>query len=111
MTCFDFDELTGGEEFDFYGVDEQRIRLDDITYQVIDSDSEDDYYVAIATQPIDGLPIARVVVEDDCSGIYELVDLHDGHCWLRFGLEVRDTSERSYETKFVFEYFPKGPGD
>ena len=110
---FDFDELVG-EELDFYGVSGQRFRLDDVIYEAIEEErgllgSElDRVEVCADGKDTFDLPIARIVVEEDC-GIYALIDLHDGHCWLRFGTEYH-YNEATGES-FVFEYSPKGPGD
>ena len=110
MSNFDFDELIDGE-FDFYGADDDCFRLDNVTYEAVEDDNRlDEVRVCTEKHSFHEVPIARVVVEED-GGIYRLIDLHDGHCWLQFGTEVRDTSERSFDTWFVFEYFPKGPGD
>lgn len=110
----DFDEMVGGE-FDFYGVDEQRFNLDGLVYEVV----EDEHCVAgscldhveICVTPGNffDLPIARVVVEEVDVGIYALNDLHDGHCWLRFGTDYRcDDRGRVVSHGFVFEYTAKG---
>ena len=110
----DFDELVGGE-FDFYGCDEQRFKLDDQVYEVI-GDNDCVFFEVLQCEDNSGfhdLPIARVVVESTAFNDegYEFIDLHDGHRWLRFEMLVNDTSERSYDTEFVFEYTPKEPGE
>ena len=110
----DFDDLVG-LEYDFYGCDEQRFKLDDQVYEVI-GDDDCAFFAVVESSDHRGfhdLPIARVVVEFAAFNDegYELIDLHDGHCWLRFETLINDTSERSYDTVFVFEYTPKEPGD
>ena len=100
--AIDFDDMVGGE-FDFYGCDGQCFSLDGLVYEV---GEDGDVGLASDRSGFHALPIARVVVEHACfndSG-YELIDLHDGHCWLCFGEELVDTD---YATQFVFEYTPK----
>ena len=105
---FCFEDLVG-EEFDFfYGASEPFFKLDDTVYEVQDNGEAIE---AEGPTPDFGLPIARVIVayDDEHDGmLYKLVDLHDEHCWLRFGVACHDTSERSYDAIFTFEYTPKG---
>lgn len=98
----DVDNLVGGE-FDFYGAADQRFNLDGLIYEV-----DDDGNVTLSDDHsgFHELPIARVVVEYAASN-YELIDLHDGHCWLCFGEELIDVSRDRYSTQFVFDYSPK----
>ena len=105
-------DLIGGE-FDFYGVDGQRFNLDGLVYEVVeDDDSFDEIRICDDRQGFHGLPIARVAVEEDDIGIYALNDLHDDHCWLKFGTEYRcDERGRVVGQSFVFEYTPKESGD
>ena len=110
---FDFEDLVG-EEFDFYGVDGQRFRLDDTTYEVIER--EDGCEVVVSDEPIEGMPIGRVRVTVDnvafSEECYEITDLHDDHCWLRFGIELEGVDFYSpygyYMPVFHFDYVPKG---
>lgn len=109
----DFDDLVGGE-FDFYGCDGQCFNLDGLVYEVIEGDDGlEAVRICQDQHSFHDVPIARVAVEgcafDDES--YELVDLHDGHSWLRFGDEVTDLFECGYSTQFFFEYSPRGLGD
>lgn len=104
---FDFNDLVGGE-FDFYGIDDHRFRLDDTTYEVTET-SNGECEVVVSHHAINGLPIARVVVEtcafdDDC---YELRDLHDDYVWLEFG-SAYDGNDCLY---LIFEYSAKGEVD
>jgi hypothetical protein len=110
VALFDFSDFIG-QEFDFYGVDGQRFRLDDTTYEIIE-DENGCSDIVISDVRIEGLPIARVVVEnvafgDDCC---ELHDLHDDHCWLEFGTTYEEVASDG-NARFVFEYSPKGPAD
>lgn len=107
----DFDELVG-QEFDFYGVDGQCFKLDDMVYEAIENDHRlDEVRICHDQHRFHELPIARVVIENGsfADDVYDVVDLHDGHCWLNFGTEYDETSERSYDALFVFDYFPKVP--
>lgn len=99
----DFEDLVG-EELDFYGVDGNCFRLDDTTYEVIEE--EDDSHIVVSEECLTGMPIARVVVECNDT-IYTLVDLHDGHHWLRLGMDYSN----AWFPLFVFDYTPKGPRD
>ena len=104
MADFDFSDLVG-EELDFYGVDGQRFRLDDVTYEVVEH-GDGSFEVVKSEKSIEGLPIARVTVEDITLHLYDLTDLHDGHCWLHFG----DVNDNGWPG-FVYDYFPRGPLD
>ncbi len=114
----DFESLVGMEG-DFYGVDTNCFKLDDVVYEAIE-DPDDGYRsyldcvqicdVAVASKIFFGLPVARVVVENADEGDFEgykLTDLHDGHEWLRFGTDRSD----GWYPYFVFEYSPKPPQD
>lgn len=121
----DFNALIGGE-FDFYGVDNNCFKLDDVAYEAVE-DEADGYRSmlgCVETRDVDGkiffrTPIARVVLErsegyekNEWGGeapmdLYKLTDLHDGHCWLRFGTENYD----DYYPSFIFDYSAKGPAD
>lgn len=106
-----------GKEFDFYGVDNQVFKLDDIVYEALE-DEADGYRSCldsvVVKDPAEFIlfrtPIARVRVEDsdndpgDFEGL-RLVDTVDGHVWLRLG--TGNTSD--YYPYFVFDYYPKAP--
>jgi len=94
MPDFDFDDLVG-EELDFYGADEPFFKLDDTIYEALE---DGEVVVAEGSLPDFGLPIARVIVERHGMA-YKLIDLHDEHCWLRFGLNSLDRP--------IFDYIPK----
>jgi hypothetical protein len=108
VDSIDFEELVG-QEFDFYGVDGNCFKLDDVAYETIDGDGLDEVRICHDQHRFHELPIARVVVEGAAFSdeVYELIDLHDGHRWLAFGTEICFTSERSYDVPFLFEYTPK----
>lgn len=101
-TEIDFDELVGGE-FDFYGINGQCFDLDGLVYEVCEDGS---ILLINDRQGFHELPIARVAVEHSTFNDegYELIDLHDGHCWLRFGMEY-DWDMESGDV--VFDYSPK----
>jgi hypothetical protein len=115
VTKSDFDDLVGNE-FDFYGVYNNCFKLDDKVYEAIEDDSDGwrssldcvQVHVADDTEKLIffGMPVARVVIEkvdeNDFEG-YKLIDLHDEHCWLRFGTGDYD----DWYPFFVFEYSPK----
>ena len=102
-TEFDFDELEGSG-FDFYGVDGQCFKLDEVVYEVID-EGEVLHRVEICHDhhSFHDLPIARVVIErsEFAGTFYSLFDLHDSHCWLHFG-----TACDEYDPGFIFDYTP-----
>ncbi len=105
--AIDFDELIG-EEFDFYGVDGQCFKLDGNVYEAVEGDEGlDEVRISHDKHSFHELPIARVVIENGAftDDVYELTDLHDGHCWLSFGNEYADSSEHC--ASFLFDYFPK----
>jgi hypothetical protein len=103
-----------GKEVGFCGIDDTRVCLsydgERHAYHVVE-DPDDGYrsmLKEIVEVPLDGLiffsrPIAtvRVVSDDDIDG-YQLVDVDDGHVWLRFGTEGYD----DYYPTFVFDYTP-----
>jgi hypothetical protein len=111
-TEIDFDDLVGAEA-DFYGVDNNCFKLNDVVYEAVE-DEEDGYRSSLGcveTRDIEskiffGMPIARVVIESADEGSfdgYKLTDLHDGHEWLRFGTDDYD----DWYPCFRFEYSPK----
>lgn len=106
----DFDDLIG-EEFDFYGADGQCFKLGDTVYEAVEgSDGLDEVRICHDQHRFHELPIARVVIEESDPSTatgYQLTDLHDGDTWLSFGTMYHDTSERSYDALFIFDYTPK----
>ncbi len=106
-TTIDLEDLEGTEA-DFYGVDGNCFKLDDDVYEVI----EDEFTFTVvklagkaAERPgFSPMPVARVVIEHEDDGWdnrYNLTDLHDEHCWLRFGMD--DYTEYPV---FIFETNP-----
>lgn len=103
---FDFDALVGTEA-DFYGVNDTSFKLDDTAYEVIEGEVFVEVMIDEHPHRFPPLPVARVVVEecDDTMLGYQLTDLHDGHCWLRFGMDFGEPF--SMPANFVFEYTAK----
>lgn len=106
-TTIDVEDLEGIEA-DFYGVDGTCFKLDEEAYEVI----EDEFTFSVvklagrdAERPgFSPMPVARVVVEHEDDGYdnhYNLIDLHDEHCWLTFGL-----NDYTEYPSFVFETNP-----
>jgi hypothetical protein len=109
-------------EADFYGVDSHCFKLNNYVFEAVE-DPDDGYRSCMAEiqmkDNIDnliffGTPIGRVRVEEcsretnyadgiRCLDGYKLVDIEDGHVWLRFGT---DESE-SYYPSFFFNYQTK----
>lgn len=109
----------------FYGVCDHHFKLssadpDDpnaLVFEAMESagDGYRSYLEAVYRRPNDAKdlvffrkPIALVRIEDASGdfGIFDgwqLVDIEDGHVWLRFGTDNAD----DYYPYFVFRYFPK----
>jgi hypothetical protein len=114
----DLKELIG-RTFGFYGVDNNKIKLDEEVLEVLE-DEEDGYrsslgYVrvcefdpsdiffqtSIANVRVDYVE-EEVTVNGGCE-IYRLVDVFDGHVWVEFGTDWVD----DYYPMFVFRYEAK----
>jgi len=107
-----FDALRGLEA-DFYGVDLNKFKLDDMVWEAIED--EDDGYRSLLDTVMrrdcaDGIFFAqslarvRVIESDDgYNEYYRLIDVADGHCWLEFGTQ----DYYDYYPCFRFEYTPK----
>lgn len=106
-------------EYDFYGVDGNYFKLDDIVFEVVED--EDDGYrsamegVRIVTDKrvveeklifFDKMICKVVIKDDDEYDGYKLVD-DSGHIWLRFGTDSSD----SYYPCFMFVYEAKEDKD
>jgi hypothetical protein len=101
-----------GKTLDFYGIDNNLFKLDDIIWEAVEdpSDGYRSYLNSIISSDTTGIffntSLAQVTVaevsEYNCEG-YDLIDTVDGHCWLRFGTYGLE----DYYPYFVFEYFPK----
>lgn len=108
-------EKAVGEVFGFYGIDGNTFKLGGHVFEAVE-DENDGYRsmlgeVATRDNP-SGLiffkrSIAKVkVVETNNSHEfvgYELVDVEDGHVWLRLGTDEYD----DYYPCFIFSYQPK----
>lgn len=111
MTDVDVMKDLIGKEFDFFGVDGFRFKLDDIILEAIEDggDGYRSYLGSIAVRPettniFFDKPIARIRVEDYAAIIgYRLIDIMDGHEWLLIGTDNYD----DYYPCFMFLYQPK----
>jgi hypothetical protein len=109
-----FEKLSGSEH-DFFGVDANSFKLDDMVWCAIEDacDGYRSYLGSIEETKPEGLifissPLARVRIEryeQSTDEGFRLIDVSDGHCWLRVGTDNTD----DYYPYFVFEYAPK-PG-
>jgi len=100
-----------GQEFDFYGVDNNSFKLGDTVFEALE-DEDDGYRSSLGSIEVkdpEGLiffqtVIARVRVENapNIDG-HQLVDIDDGHVWLEIGTSDYD----DYYPCFVFSYHPK----
>lgn len=111
---FNFDSLVG-KKHKFYGVDNNQFKLDKVVYEAIEDESDGyrSYMDSVIAKDVEksiffqrAISDVWLVQEDDgyFDG-YKLIDVADGHIWLRFGT---DKSE-DYYPWFVFEYSPKAP--
>ena len=121
-----FLSLVGGE-FDYYGCDNNRFKLDHVVFEPL-PDPNDGYRSLLGTIEVSAddtcvfydKPLAkvRIVAFDgeymadeegfgcevsDCG--YKLVDVNDGHVWLQFGTGNYD----DYYPFFMFRHYPKKP--
>jgi myo-inositol-hexaphosphate 3-phosphohydrolase len=106
-----FEELIG-KELKFYGVDGNTFKLENTVFEALEN--EDDgyrsYLKSVEVKDPSGLiffrrSIAKVRMETgegDFDG-FRLVDVKNGHTWLRLGTDRGDC----YYPHFVFEYTPK----
>lgn len=109
-----FEKLAGTEQ-DFYGVDNTHFRLGDTVWNAVEDENDGyrSYLGSIVETKPDNLvfprsPLARVRVDEydsDAENGFRLVDVADGHCWLRVGTDNTD----DYYPSFVFDYAPKPP--
>jgi len=107
-----FDELEG-KEFKFYGVDNNSFKLDRKVWLAVE-DEDDGYRSYLDSIEVldskDGIffrkSLAKVRIYRDQGPYFEgfmLIDVEDGHCWLRVGTDNAD----DYYPYFVFQYQPK----
>ena len=104
-----------GSEFDFFGVDNLHYKLDDKVWLAVEDESDGyrSYLGSIEETSHSDLifpavPFARVRVKEydrPSQEGFELVDVADGHVWLRVGTDNTD----DYYPSFVFEYSAKMP--
>ena len=107
-----FEDLVG-KTFGFFGVDCNAFKLGGLVFEAIED--EDDgyrsYFTSVEVKDPTGLiffktEVAEVTVarylDQDFDG-YELVDVRDGHVWLRLGTDSSD----QYYPMFTFRYWPK----
>lgn len=111
----EFEKLLG-KELKFYGVDNLSFKVNNLVFEVLE-DEEDGYRSSLGAVRFDGdwkkfglifhrRAFARVRVEEYDDGYMEgycLVDVDDGHQWLRFGTENYD----DYYPMFAFHYQAK----
>lgn len=112
METSDFDDVVG-QEFDFFGVDNLHYKLGDTVWLAVEDESDGyrSYLGSINKADHSDLifpdqPFARVTVEKYDTGSdegFRIVDLVDGHVWLRVGTDNTD----DYYPSFVFEYTAK----
>lgn len=106
-----------GCEVDFYGVDNNAFKLGSDVFEAIEDpdDGYRSYLRSVEVRDVEGLifferPLARVrVIRNDDGGRfdgYSLVDVVEGHTWLRFGTDDLD----DYYPSFRFEYVPLSAG-
>ena len=110
----DFDE-TVGQVFGFYGVDANRFKIGRTVFEALEDDCDgyrsllgsvevkDPSRCIFFRQAIASVRVERVDYKD-FEG-YRLVDVGDGHCWLRLGTDRVD----DYYPCFIFDYAPKRP--
>ena len=106
-------EDTIGKTFKFYGVYNECFKLDNLVFEAIKdpADGYRSYLDAVLVTYDDELilfnrsiAVVQVVdVTDTLFDGYELVDVEDGHVWLRFGTDDTD----DYYPCFIFDYTPK----
>lgn len=107
------DELENlvGSEANFYGVDNNCFKLGRQVFEAVEDESDGyrSYLGSIEVRDPKGLtffgrPVAKVRIEkvDDGSSFdgYQLVDVRDGHVWLRVGTDHADY----YYPCFTFQY-------
>lgn len=107
-----FEEMVG-QEFGFYGVDGNTFKLKKLVFEAMEDES-DGYRSCLGSvekKDPSGLVFfkrrvakVKVVAVDEGSFIgHDLVDVKDGHVWLRLGTDHAD----DYYPCFVFNYQPK----
>jgi hypothetical protein len=111
---FNFDSLVG-KKYKFYGVDNNQFKLGSVVFEAIEDEGDGyrSYLNSVIVKDVEksiffkrAIADVWLVQEDDgyFDG-YKLIDIEDGHIWLRFGTDNSD----DYYPWFVFEYSPKAP--
>ncbi len=114
MSEGDISPLEAGREYDFFGVDNCRMKLDGRVYEAMEDpdDGYRSYFGTIEIRDDAGVffktPLDRVRLQEAADGAddftgWRLVSVTDGHQWLRFG--TQDISD--YYPGFIFEYTPR----
>lgn len=104
-----FDDLQG-KEFWFYGATEHQFKIGATVWEAEEDESDGyrSYLGSVERKVSDAIffkrPIAKVRVEI-LPDENKLVDVKDGHEWLRFGTDYADP----YYPYFFFDYQPKAP--
>lgn len=116
-----FDDIKPDQTFGFYGICDNCFKLDGTIYEAIE-DKDDGYRSCLESvivvkgkkiffpNPVATVKVVKVPTDyknsyggTDSQDIHELIDVSDGHIWLRVGTDNTD----DYYPYFVFDYFPK----
>lgn len=109
-----------GQEFGFYGVDGNSFKLGKMAFKAVKrvEDRYHSYLRSVEMREPSGLNfshramakvrVVKVVEKTDDGDFdgYNLVDVSDGHVWLRLGTDFWDNG---YVPVFNFKYTPKAP--
>ncbi len=97
--------------FYFYGVFNHKFKIDELVFEVLE-DPDDGYRSHLGAivlvddkSKFQRKPIAEVTMvyeETQTSRFYKLVDINQGHVWLKIGTDYID----DYYPYFVFKYTP-----
>lgn len=115
-----FESYVKDEMLVFYGVWDNQFKLNDKVFEALEDpdDGYRSYLGTIAVVETESIffpnPLAAVKVvkledvepignKDEPTDGYAIVDVFDGHIWLKVGTEYGD----SYYPCFIFQYFPK----
>ncbi|RLC45157.1 MAG: hypothetical protein DRH57_08545 [Candidatus Cloacimonadota bacterium] len=104
-------KILEGKEFYFYGVNENKFKIDDLVFEALE-DPNDGYRSSLGAIVVIGdtgiyhkRPLAKVKMVYDDSGddlLHKLIDIDTGHVWLAVGTgEFGD-----YYPYFMFRYKP-----
>jgi hypothetical protein len=115
-----FESYVKDEMLVFYGVWDNQFKLNDKVFEALEDpdDGYRSYLGTIAVVETESIffpnPLAAVKVvklqdielignKDEPTDGYAIVDVFDGHIWLKVGTEYGD----GYYPCFIFQYFPK----